>query len=740
MLYTAAASLIGIAGYYLLLELWLAPHLSGLAQDTRLSLMGAGVLTGVILALVGTGARNAPSSYLTFLLPPQTLKISISPSPHAAQTDAGIFWLNTSIGDVSYDALHYRGWEKTDYELVLTDPSSNLLEWTGRTGEEVTIMFSKSPQGGVAEISWNGTTEVLNLSSEVKGKYPYTHNFAVPFYASKSMALLLITLNFIVVCFAIILLIWEKRIAILNDLSASFAILSERSDSRKPKRAGEDAWSWGILGGIVVLAFLLRVFNLENLNPYIDEYAHLIAAKQILEGAPLHVVYQRSLFLVTLPVAFFFRIFGAHLWAARLVGVLVNTAAIIPLYLLAGKINKPVAVLACILYATNPWIISVSRNVREYGYYPFFFYLIVLGMIIFVRRFPDHFVVPRDWRKLLQPKLLSVGLLLILPVIYSLTIDPTSTFQIILVAYGVFGLYLLTKIDFKDKTNILILFVVIAGIVWGGYYFLVKQNNVNVSLIPKFNAYPLRYFFANPQQQWYFDRLMIIPAIAFFGGIFLGFLLYRSNFVPSFFFSIFAAQMLFFMVFFNRNIRPRYIINAEYWFLVLVAIGLYGIWIGLRSIISHRTMVNLWIGLALLVVSFNPGQVLLPALYDKQGYMPITEEYHYDVKPAYVFLLNKANANDALISSVFQSYVLWTGKPVFKAFYHFNFYTQSNPQDYILSLVSQNDAGWIVLDNFLYGTSISFPRTTVKFGNKTIEYIGTYGDQYIWKWNTNPSN
>ncbi len=85
-------------------------------------------------------------------------------------------------------------------------------------------------------------------------------------------------------------------------------------------------WTESLLLSAIILALLLRVFNLANLFPAVDEYYHLIAAKQIVEGAALSSVYQRSLWVVTLPVSFAMRIFGNQLWAARMVGSPVQCA------------------------------------------------------------------------------------------------------------------------------------------------------------------------------------------------------------------------------------------------------------------------------------------------------------------------------------------------------------------------------------------------------------------------------
>jgi hypothetical protein len=63
----------------------------------------------------------------------------------------------------------------------------------------------------------------------------------------------------------------------------------------------------------------------------------------------------------------------------------------------------------------------------------------------------------------------------------------------------------------------------------------------------------------------------------------------------------------------------------------------------------------------------------------------------------------------------------------------------AEPHDYVLSIVETNNAGWIVLDSITYSSSVSKPlplKDTV-VDNKTIDYIGYFGGEYIWRWHVN---
>lgn len=728
--YTLLASLIGVVGYFLLLELWIAPYLLAVRGLFRWILIALSVVIAFLSMFYGADLRNSTSSYITFLLPRETLRITVSIPPGSKGTTARILWFATSTGEVSYDSTNYRGWQRKGDELVMVDASNNSLEWTGQTGEQALIVFLRSPQGGVVNIAWNGVSRTINLASGTAARYQYTQRFDVPFYASRTITLLLAYLNFFMIYLAIILLIWSRRTNVLNHLHRVIPDLRNQLSDRKPENA--ILLDFVIVVAVIATAMLLRGFNLENLVPYRDEYTHLLAAKAVVGGTPVGAVYQRGLLIVTLPVTIFFRIFGAELWSARLPGVIFNSLAIIPLYLATKKINRPIALLSCALYATSPWIIAVSRNVREYAYYPFYFYWIIYGMVAFLELVPRDFNLAGDLRKISLLKAGALGLVLTLPVIYALVIDPTSTFKLILISYGVFFLLLLSKFDLTSRVNIRFLAVMATGFLIGGYILASRQTSI-LSL-PNFDDYSIRYFFPNPPQQWYFDRLTIMAFFALIAAIFMGAVFFRDNVMVAVFVILYIAFMLFFTLFFDRYIRPRYIYAAQLWYVVVMAIGLYGIWSGLQLFIRKKPA-RILAALLLVGLTFNVPQVLLSTFYNAQGDMPITEEIHYNVVPAYLFLLDKAESRDVLISTDYRSYVLWMGVPKFQETYSYS-YKIERPRDNVLSVVERYNSGWIVLDTRSY--SISDPRPLPKnsfiVGDKRIEYLGLFSDQYIWRW------
>jgi len=216
---------------------------------------------------------------------------------------------------------------------------------------------------------------------------------------------------------------------------------------------------------------------------------------------------------------------------------------------------------------------------------------------------------------------------------------------------------------------------------------------------------------------------------------------------------VLLASAVFFTTFFGHYFMPRYLTSMELWYVAILALGLYGFF-ALQLALPRKELILPLAGTTLFALTFNILPTLLPTFYDKQGNMPITAEYHYNLGPAYTYLLDKVSDKDVLISNYYAGFVRWKGTPRFREIYSYGFYVARlqykwifpyeaaetlpiNPRDYVLSIVGGNDSGWIVLDSIAYSSTQSKPlplRTTLVNG-KEIEYLGYYGGEYIWGWN-----
>jgi len=718
--FTLLIGLSGTAGYFFLFR-WLRVQLAKFTTSERFQVIAWSLIIAPLLFFASTIQWQKPALHVNFFLPMHRLEIFIH--PESAPEEISLTWFRTSLGDVSYDEFIYQGWERKDNRFFLCAPSEGSLFWTGRTGEEVEIIFQATGDGE-ASLLWDGREETLSFHA---GQVRYSRSLKMPWYASREAVLFFGGVFFFFLSLALFTIIWPRRLAWKRSLKEKINPLSQSSFARR---------EWGIILGLMLLALALRVFNLEALPPHIEEYAHMNAAKQILLGESMQNVYQRSMYTVTLPVTGFFSILGVHIWAARLAGVLFNVLAIIPLYLLMRKVNQSISILSSALYAASPWVIAMARNVREYAYYPFYFYLIVYGMILFLEEFPSAFSLS-DWKKQLSPKLLALGFILLMPLFYAYYIDTASTFRVIVLFYFVFALFLLGRFNLRNKWNLLFLTGIIAGMI--GLGISVVQTNASfVDITQSLERLsgekidtPLNYFFFNPSQQWYFNRLVIIPVLSIFSAWFWSISLRRKNYIPFFFSTLYIISMLAFLLFFTFDRGTRFYLHLQLWHILLLAVGFYSIWLLLKLILPRKNLATLILIIGILA-TFNMQQILLPQLYSASGYMPVTNQYHNNFDDLHSYLLQRADPGDVLMSSYYGRYAYFAGEPEFASI--------RSEQSWQIVL-DEYSTGWIAVDQAHYWVyEDTLPLETFTMDAKKIEYIGEFGKDdsvdYLWHWST----
>jgi hypothetical protein len=687
-------------------------RLSELGVSRRILVIALGALLGCLLFFAGTSGWKSSGSYMAFLLPRHQFRLVAE----GAREGTAIVWLNTSLGDIPYDSIVATGWIRRGDQLVLQTPAANLLEWSAATGEQLQLVLEGSQPGGQVRLAWGGREEVIPLDSR---KTSYDQVFVLPFIASRTLVILMGLLSFWVVGTVILLAAEGVRPAWLSHMELANA------HQRSSRVHGEEIL---VLSLAVCVALLLRVFNLGALFPAVDEYYHLIAADQILEGAPLDSVYPRGLWLVTLPVALALRAFGHEVWAARAIGMLFNVLAVVPLYLLARKISRPVAAVACMLYASSPWIITFARIAREYAYYPFYFYWIAYAMISFVEAVPNRFVLGKHRKAPLEPRVIVLAAILTLPPIFALAIDWLSTFRTILIAYLVFGAFVLMRFDWKERENWPFLGVTTVALVAGGVAWY-REQLTKLSLIPKVNPVPLEYFFPNPQQQWYYERIALVMLVAVALAVAASFLLRRTNFVPLFFVSLLGCYLAVFALISKSFFHTRHLMSTQFWYVVVSAMGLYWLWDVLRRASPWKGRAGAVVLAVVVALSvLNPWQVVLPSLSTDPD-MPISEDYMHDLSTVQAYMLGKVGPQDVLIATVYGLYATWEGEPTFREQYRI---TSHTTREEVGSIVAQHESGWIVVDSIRLDLS---PFSTRNFADiPQIEYIGVFGDEHVWRW------
>jgi hypothetical protein len=484
---------------------------------------------------------------------------------------------------------------------------------------------------------------------------------------------------------------------------------------------------------LAILGLMLRLWNLDALPPYTDETSHLITAKKIFEGLDLQqVTYRRSLYTVTIPLVLFFKVFGMSLWTARLVGVLANILSVIPLYLLSKRINKQVALIAVGIFALDPWMIAVSRNVREYAFIPLFYYFTALLMINFYESIPENLVFLRDFRRLLTWKtFLFIGTLGF--ILYFVEfIDPLSTFKMIFALYPVFGLLALRKLDWQHSSNIFLgSFLLLTGSIVAGI-FLKMLGGQFITVNKKFNDFFISLFYDHPPQQWYYNR-PLIAVILFVIAILATTLWEKRKFVLPFTMMTYSGTLLAFSYFRIKSNRPRYVISIQIWHILLMAVGLFLITIIIKKIIKFR---NTWaVVLVLLLFCWNVPHTFIPTLHTSSGLHPITDEYHADMDPAYEFLSSHSDFDDVIVTTTYiDTYYQWKGEINFTKVVKYIYHAPEGRQ-VILDTIEAYPRGWIVLDymrGFIYSKPVHLENFI--YAGKKVNFLGWYGDVFLFRW------
>lgn len=162
---------------------------------------------------------------------------------------------------------------------------------------------------------------------------------------------------------------------------------------------------------LIITGFFLRVYQLDSLTLWVDEYVHVDRAR-FFPAEPLFTNDNNGI-LLTMFIIPFFKLFAATEFWARFPSVIFGTLSIPLIYVFARKyFNKNVGLLAATLMTFSQYLVFWSRISRNYVIFSFFFllFLYFLGRCLNV---DDSFVNGKN--KVLnylkcQPKYLLITL------------------------------------------------------------------------------------------------------------------------------------------------------------------------------------------------------------------------------------------------------------------------------------------------------------------------------------------
>jgi hypothetical protein len=499
-----------------------------------------------------------------------------------------------------------------------------------------------------------------------------------------------------IIALAWVLTALDKKFGLIQPEITTQDIPRENIRGLKWLPKGEWKYILAILG-VMLLAFVLRIWNLGGLDPHYDEYLHLKEAQNLLLGGELQ--YQRAL-LVTQSVRFFYWISGAssfyeYVYWGRVPSFIFSTLTIIPLYLWGRKINRTVGLIAGLLWATSPWMIGTAKIVREYAYYPFIV-LIVSYLLITLLDNLINYKKNRIYYNIIS------AIIILLVTYYAYKIDVFSTLKMLIFILVVIFIYILT-IHYKNvisfiktlKISKYIILALIFSIISFTLYVFLESSQINKQ-ISIFNDRFFNFYlnphssdiWSNPMQ-WWENRFTI-------GGVFI-ILASSLYFIKSKYlgasWAFFLASFIFYSFFFNRGLGPRYTIYTMPFFIIIISVGVYAMFV-----INSSKFKNI-ILILFLVPAFYLPNILYTSISSNFYPDNATGLHREEISGIIDFLIQDINTEEDIIISSFinQADSLIWGVGNEPKIYEYN-YKDEKRFELLDEIISKNNKGWIILD------------------------------------------
>ena len=155
---------------YLLLSQFLLPRLNTYTPKARRNWILLSVGVGLLFALV----TRPPQAI--FLLPTQTLRINL-PAGNA-ESSFTLEYATTSLRDISFDEFELVGeWQRTEAGISHTGEELASLNWTGRTGDSATLVFTDLPSLQGVMLGWNDNLAALDATRPSDGQVTFSSSF-----------------------------------------------------------------------------------------------------------------------------------------------------------------------------------------------------------------------------------------------------------------------------------------------------------------------------------------------------------------------------------------------------------------------------------------------------------------------------------------------------------------------------------------------------------------------------------
>ena len=395
------------------------------------------------------------------------------------------------------------------------------------------------------------------------------------------------------------------------------------SDVERDQPLGRSGWVAVV--AIVAVAAAVRVPGLGLLDPYTDEYYHLFAAHELLSTGTAE--YTRGP-IVTGLVALSIRLagiitgmggdgdLGRLVATARAPFAIAGALTVVPVVLLARRVDRTVALVAGALWALSPWAIGLSRTVREYALFPLLALMFALALLVLSD------AERARWQRVAAATYSFLFVVLLL-------VDRESTLIMgavpALLAAAVWTVY--RRAELLTVRSWRAIGTAVAGVI-SVLVILVVGGHVGVTLRPQYlraflagDGMPLHWWGPQTATPLFVSLLLVAGLIAASRRGLLGHLL-----APLL---AFGAPLLGLTLLLDRYYAARYASAVLPWFTVAVA----GVVVALARTLRTREVGRLALPalVVLLVVSVRPYDVER-IVTDHPGTLPATGEFHTPVR------------------------------------------------------------------------------------------------------------
>ncbi|MBD3318947.1 hypothetical protein GF342_03480 [Candidatus Woesearchaeota archaeon] len=471
---------------------------------------------------------------------------------------------------------------------------------------------------------------------------------------------------------------------------------------------------------LLVAGLSIRLTGLTSLEPYTDEYSHLVSAQALRQYEDTRVTLDGELserytraYGLTWIIAQLFALFGESLFIARLVGVIASTLVAILLFSLGTRVHYLVGLISAYLWLFCPWVIAVSQTVREYALFPLCYLLIIAGLFWCTEK--------KNWW--------GVAGIVTLSLFYALVLDPASTFVQIIPMIVTYFIYYLTQRLLAGLTRhwILLLVATILPLM-----IVLWQVPWYISTSPELNSFWIRQFFS--EAIWSYPIATFLIFVFFLCGSLrvLWDLLYRRLHIVSYCLVTFLFFLGFFTFHFDRYLRPRYSFVMLLFYLPVVAYGMYALIAEVQHLAKKVPATLLLAAVGLMVFSPAPGYGA--ATMSEHGYVPITDEYH-DSYNAIHELYGQNFYNSTVLCS--HCYLLLWNRDAPLRNNTLYVYSYTNPEriNRATKLIRESSTGWAILDWRRHRHWASgLPLYDFIEGNKSVQLVDSTNGFDIFYW------